>query len=61
MLGQCRSQYLVIGNYCNLSCGRCNATAADSTGAAAPADGQAQPRCVQRATCRRKVCAWCVV
>ena len=23
MYGQCNSTYLVLGNYCNLSCGRC--------------------------------------
>lgn len=34
MFGACNSTYLVLGNYCNLSCGRCPQ---------APAEQQQQP------------------
>lgn len=40
MGGQCDSAYIVMGSYCNLSCGRCNATEA-APPPAAEADGGA--------------------
>ena len=40
MYGACNSTYLVLGSYCNLSCGRCAAVAAAAAAAAAPPQQQ---------------------
>jgi hypothetical protein len=44
MSGACNSSYIVIGNFCNLSCGRCNATEAVPSEGAAPADALSLPK-----------------
>lgn len=50
MFGACNSTYLVVGSYCNLSCGRCPAAAqlaaveaATQPAGEAPTVGAAQP------------------
>ena len=37
MYGTCNSTYLVLGSYCDLSCGRCAAVTQAQAAAAAPA------------------------